>query len=71
MMLHVTMSTSPYAAIEGADAIVLITELDAFCALDLKRAKRLVRTPVLVDLRNVYNPAEMRTAGFTYVSIGR
>ena len=71
MMPHVTMSTSPYAAIEGADAIVLITEWDAFRALDLKRMKELVREPVMVDLRNVYDPAEMRDAGFTYVSIGR
>tara|TARA_R110002124_G_scaffold74781_3_gene200754 strand:- start:13833 stop:15140 length:1308 start_codon:yes stop_codon:yes gene_type:complete len=71
MMPHVTMSTSPYAAIEGADAIVLITEWDAFRALDLKRVKELVRAPVMVDLRNVYDPAEMRAAGFTYVSIGR
>ena len=40
-------------------------------ALDLKRIKSLMNTPVLVDLRNVYNPNELRDAGFTYVSIGR
>ncbi|OBX17653.1 UDP-glucose 6-dehydrogenase [Erythrobacter sp. QSSC1-22B] len=71
MMPHVTMSNSPYAAITGADAIVLITEWDEFRALDLERVKELARESVMVDLRNVYDPAEMRAAGFTYVSIGR
>ena len=71
MMPHVTMTKGPYEAIEGADAIVLVTEWDAFRALDLDRVKRIARAPVLVDLRNVYDPAEMRAAGFTYTSIGR
>jgi len=42
-----------------------------FARSTLKRGKKLVRTPVLIDLRNVYNPAEIRNSGFTYVSIGR
>ncbi len=71
MMPHVTMAKGPYEAIEGADAIVLVTEWDAFRALDLDRVKRIARAPVLVDLRNVYDPAEMRAAGFTYTSVGR
>ena len=71
MMPHVTMTKGPYEAIEGADAIVLVTEWDAFRALDLDRVKRIARAPVLVDLRNVYDPAEMRAAGFTYTSVGR
>jgi len=62
---------TPYAAAEGADALVLVTEWDAFRALDLRRIRGLLRTPVLVDLRNVYRPDEMAALGFTYVSVGR
>jgi UDPglucose 6-dehydrogenase len=65
------MVQSAYAAIEGADAIALVTEWDAFRALDFARVKQLARAPVLVDLRNVYDPAEVRAAGFTYSSVGR
>ena len=67
----VTMCDSPYAAIEGADVVVIVTEWDAFRALDLERVKAMAKAPVLVDLRNVYNPAEVRAKGFTYVSVGR
>jgi UDPglucose 6-dehydrogenase len=51
--------------------VVLVTEWDAFRALDLKRVAREAATPLLVDLRNVYNPVEARAAGLTYVSVGR
>lgn len=71
LMPQVKMAESPYAAIEGADAIALVTEWDAFRALDLERVKSLAKSAVMVDLRNVYQPEEMREAGFTYISIGR
>ena len=71
LMPGVTMASSAYAAIEGADAVALITEWDAFRALDFDRIKRLAKAPVLVDLRNVYDPAEVRAKGFIYVSVGR
>ncbi len=71
LMPQVTMVDSPYAAIEGADAIALVTEWDAFRALDLTRVKELANAPVMVDLRNVYEPSEMRAQGFQYTSIGR
>ena len=71
MMPDVVMKNDVYSAIEGADAIVIATEWDAFRALDLDRVKSLANAPVLVDLRNVYNPAEMTSKGFTYVGIGR
>ncbi|MEO1042786.1 MAG: UDP-glucose/GDP-mannose dehydrogenase family protein [Pseudomonadota bacterium] len=61
----------PYHAMEGADAAVIITEWDTYRALDLRRTKDLLRSPILVDLRNVYDPATMREHGFTYSSIGR
>ena len=52
----------------GADALVLITEWNEFRGLDLARMKQLLRQPVVVDLRNVYNPAEMMAAGFRYTA---
>ncbi|HUQ13117.1 MAG TPA: UDP-glucose/GDP-mannose dehydrogenase family protein [Novosphingobium sp.] len=67
----VTMAANAYAAVEGAHAVVLVTEWDAFRALDLRRIAALAASPVLVDLRNVYEPAEARAAGLDYVGIGR
>lgn len=61
----------PYHAMDGADAVVLLTEWDEFRALDLKRAKDLLNAPVFIDLRNVYRPAHMAEQGFQYHSIGR
>ena len=60
-----------YDAMTGADALVVLTEWNAFRNLDLARMKSLLKAPVVVDLRNVYNPADMRRAGFRYTSIGR
>ncbi len=71
LMPDVKMMEGPYEAIEGADAIAIVTEWDAFRALDLARVKELANAPVLVDLRNIYNPQDVREAGFTYTSIGR
>jgi len=71
LMPDVEMVADPYEAIAGADAVVLVTEWDAFRALDLSRIKQIANAPLLVDLRNIYNPAEMLEAGFTYVSVGR
>ncbi|MCB9998139.1 MAG: UDP-glucose/GDP-mannose dehydrogenase family protein [Methylobacteriaceae bacterium] len=71
MLDNVEFAQSAYAAVEGADALVLVTEWDAFRALDLTKVKTLLKFPVVVDLRNVYRPDEMERHGFTYVSIGR
>lgn len=60
-----------YACVEAAHALVILTEWDAFRALDLVRIKGLLADPVVVDLRNVYRPADMAKRGFRYVSIGR
>jgi UDPglucose 6-dehydrogenase len=60
-----------YEACDGSDALVIITEWNQFRMLDLNRAKELLRQPVIVDLRNIYEPASMRAAGFRYVSVGR
>ena len=61
----------PYQALEGADAVVLLTEWDEFRALDLGRMKSLLKTPIMIDLRNVYRPEQMAESGFEYHSIGR
>ena len=71
LMDNVEFAASAYAAIEGADALVLITEWDAFRALDLHKVKALLKSPVVVDLRNVYAPDEMQKLGFSYTSVGR
>ncbi len=60
-----------YDALEGADAAVILTEWDAFRALDLARAKELLTTPLLIDLRNLYSRAAVEREGFRYVAIGR
>ena len=71
LLRDVDFVSDPYAAAKGADAVVIITEWDQFRALDLDRLKADMAAPVLVDLRNIYNPAEVRRQGFEYVSIGR
>ena len=71
LMPHVTYCGDAYEAIEGADALVVLTEWNQFRALDFDRVKRLLREPVVIDLRNVYDPIQMREAGFAYSCIGR
>ena len=67
----IAFAADAYDAMRGADAAVLLTEWNEFRALDLERVKSLLKTPTLIDLRNVYKPAEMAAAGFFYFSIGR
>ena len=67
----ITYCANSYEAMEGSDALVIVTEWDAFRALDLDRVKGLLSEPILVDLRNVY-PREMaEKAGFSYTAVGR
>lgn len=67
----VTMAESAYSAAEGADAVAIVTEWDAYRALDLAKLKSTMKGHVLVDLRNVYRPEEAIKAGFDYFSVGR
>jgi UDPglucose 6-dehydrogenase len=60
-----------YSAIQDADCLAILTEWNEFRALDFARVKNAMAAPVVVDLRNIYEPAEMRKVGFTYFSIGR
>jgi len=67
----VVFCEGPYETMQGADVLVIITEWNAFRALDFERVKSLLKTPILVDLRNIYNLEDMKRAGFTYYSVGR
>ncbi|MDP1598238.1 UDP binding domain-containing protein, partial [Phenylobacterium sp.] len=71
LLRDVDFKADPYEVATGADALVIITEWDQFRALDLDRVKLLMNAPVLVDLRNIYKPADVRARGFKYASIGR
>ena len=71
LLTDVEFCDDAYATMREADALVIVTEWNEFRALDLARARQLLRRPVLVDLRNIYQPADMQAAGFDYVSIGR
>ena len=71
LLPQVAMARDAYAAAEAADAVVIVTEWDTYRALDLARLKAALKAPLMVDLRNVYEPAEMREAGFIYVGVGR
>ncbi len=71
LLRDVEFKSGPYEAAEDADVLVILTEWDQFRALDLDRVKLLMRRPLVVDLRNIYRPAEMKARGFEYRSVGR
>jgi len=68
---NVDFVSGPYICAEDADVLVIITEWNEFRALDLDRLQSSMKSPILVDLRNIYAPEEMSAAGFAYTSIGR
>jgi UDPglucose 6-dehydrogenase len=67
----VKFAGNPYEAIEGADACLILTEWEDFAALDLARMKSLLRYPIVVDGRNLFEPGMMEAAGLNYYSVGR
>ncbi len=71
LLRDVDFKSDPYEVATDADVLVIITEWDQFRALDLDRVKLLMKSPVLVDLRNIYQPDVIRARGFKYASIGR
>jgi len=71
MLPGVTFATDAYDAARDADAVVIVTEWDAFRALDLQRLRQVMAAPVLVDLRNVYDRGAVEGAGYRYVAVGR
>jgi UDPglucose 6-dehydrogenase len=68
---ELTLCTDAYEACRGAEALVIVTEWNQFRMLDLDRVRSLLARPVIVDLRNIYDPVPMRAAGFEYVCVGR
>ncbi|KAF0117644.1 MAG: UDPglucose 6-dehydrogenase [Hyphomonadaceae bacterium] len=68
---NIEFASGPYEAVKDADALVIITEWDQFRALDLMRVKDLLKSPIVVDLRNIYDPKAMQEDGFEYHSVGR
>jgi len=71
VLTDVTYCRGPYDCVEGADAVVIVTEWEQFRALDLGRVSNMMACPVIVDLRNVYRPEEMKKHGFAYTCVGR
>ena len=71
VLSNVTYCEGPYECADQSDALVIVTEWEQFRALDLDQLKRSMKAPVLVDLRNIYRPEEMRQRGFVYESVGR
>jgi len=71
LLTGVTYAGNAYEAMDGADAVVILTEWNEFRALDFARIKSLLRSPTIIDLRNIYKPADMGNAGFYYFSVGR
>ncbi len=67
----ISYADDAYSCMEGADALVLLTEWNEFRSLDLKRVKAILNQPLIVDLRNIYKQQDMAATGFTYISIGR
>jgi UDPglucose 6-dehydrogenase len=68
---RIAICETSYEALNGADALAIVTEWNEFREPDFKRIRQLLKSPVVFDGRNIYSPDHMRTLGFTYVSIGR
>jgi len=68
---RLTYVESAIEAVRGAHALVVLTDWEEFRSLDLGRVRSLMRTPIIVDGRNLFEPAQMQAAGFEYYSLGR
>jgi UDPglucose 6-dehydrogenase len=68
---RIVYTEDPYAAVDEANALLLVTEWDEFKSLDLKKVKDLMANPIIVDGRNLFDPSEIRSIGFEYYSVGR
>jgi UDPglucose 6-dehydrogenase len=71
LMPELVYCRDAYQTMEGADALILLTEWNEFRGLDLGRVRDLLASPLVIDLRNIYQPQEMAAVGFSYLSIGR
>ena len=71
LLKNIRWCDSAYDAMDNADAVTILTEWNEFRGLDLNRIKSLLKAPIMIDLRNIYNPKEMESAGFVYSCVGR
>lgn len=71
VLKNITFCEETYETLEGADALIFMTEWNQFRSLDLDKIRNLLRTPIVLDLRNIYDPQRMREKGFQYFSVGR
>lgn len=67
----ITFHNDPYSAVKKADALAILTEWNEFMQADLKKVKDLMKSPLVIDGRNIYHPSQMKTLGFSYISTGR
>ena len=66
-----TYCSNPYDVVKGVDALAILTEWNEFKQIDLDKVKKAMKTPLIFDGRNIYDPAVMKKLGFTYYSTGR
>jgi UDPglucose 6-dehydrogenase len=71
LLPEISYADDEYDAVEGADALVFVTEWNQFRALDMTRVRDLMKSPKVADLRNIYDPEDMREMGFEYMGVGR
>ena len=71
LLQNIDCTKSSYDCIKEADALIILTEWDEFRALDMTRVKKSLKSPNIIDLRNIYNPQSMKEYGFNYISVGR
>ncbi|MGB9152590.1 MAG: UDP-glucose/GDP-mannose dehydrogenase family protein [Alphaproteobacteria bacterium] len=71
LLPNVSWRKDAYDAMQGADAVAILTEWNEFRSLDMEKTRSILKSPTIIDLRNIYNPVELRAAGFAYTSIGR
>ena len=68
---EIEFAADEYEAVTGADVLVFVTEWNQFRALDMERIRNSMKAPRIADLRNIYDPADIREMGFEYVGVGR
>jgi UDPglucose 6-dehydrogenase len=71
VLKNIEYAATPYDAINGADCLVIVTEWNEFRDLDKEKMKKLLKNPIVIDGRNVYDPKEMKELGFKYIGVGR
>jgi UDPglucose 6-dehydrogenase len=71
LLPHIEFAADEYEAVAGADALVFVTEWNQFRALDMERIRNSMKVPRIADLRNIYDPTDIREMGFEYVGVGR